>query len=161
MAMQHSNQLKEIAATTLQQLQSLGFTYGACSIVIMDAASGDSIWWISGFEKDYPTSYRIPYVDHPFYLAQLNNWKEGKKYAVMECGGQDKKTYDDYIFSKTEFVSLPDELAKIMQAFKKITFSNAYMQHGALSWSTEPLTEEHAKILQRFSGVFEQSYTRF
>ena len=49
----------------------------------MDAASGDSIWWISGFEKDYPTSYRIPYVDHPFYLAQLNNWKEGKKYAVM------------------------------------------------------------------------------
>ncbi len=161
MAMQHSNQLREIAATTLEQLQSLGFTFGACSIVIMDAVSGDMIWWISGFEKDYPASYHIPYFEHPFYLAQLNNWKEGKKYAIMEVSGEDKKSYDKIIFSKTEFVKIPDELQKIMQAFEKITFSNAYMQHGALSWSTEPLGDEHATILQRFAGVFEQSYTRF
>ena len=161
MAMQHSNQLREIAATTLEQLQSLGFTYGACSIVIMDAVTGDMIWWISGFEKDYPASYHIPYFDHPFYLEQLNHWKEGEKYAVMVCEGEAKKSYDKVIFSKTEFVKIPDELQKIMQAFEKITFSNAYMQQGALSWSTDPLEDEHAKILQRFAAVFEQSYTRF
>jgi len=161
MAMQHSNQLREIAATTLEQLQSLGFTYGACSIVIMDAVTGDMIWWISGFEKDYPASYHIPYFDHPFYLEQLNHWKESEKYAVMVCEGEAKKSYDKVIFSKTEFVKIPDELQKIMQAFEKITFSNAYMQQGALSWSTDPLEDEHAKILQRFAAVFEQSYTRF
>jgi signal transduction histidine kinase len=161
MAMQHSNQLREIAATTLEQLKSLGFTYGACSIVIMDAISGDMIWWISGFDNTYPTSYRNTYFEHPFYLEQLNNWKEGKKYAIMVCEGEAKKAYDEYVFNKTEFVKIPEELQKIMQSFEKITFSNAYMKHGALSWSTEPLDKEYAKILQRFASVFEQSYTRF
>ncbi len=161
MAMQHSNQLREIAGTTLEQLQSLGFTYGACSIIIMDAETGDMSWWISGFENDYPASYGNIYFEHPFYLEQLNNWKEGKKYAVMVCEGESKKEYDKFIFSKTEFVKIPIELQKIMQSFEKITFSNAYMKYGALSWSTEPLTDENVKILQRFAAVFEQSYTRF
>ncbi len=161
MAMQHSDQLREIAATTLEQLQSLGFTYGACSIVIMNAVTGDMTWWISGFGNDYPTCYENYYFEHPFYLEQLNNWKEGKKYAVMVCEGDAKKMYDEYIFSETEFVKIPYELQKIMRSFEKITFSNAYMRHGALSWSTEPLSDEDAKILQRFASVFEQSYTRF
>ncbi len=161
MSMQHSNQLREIAGTTLEQLQSLGFNYGACSIVIMDAVSGDMDWWISGFDNDYPRSYRNTYFEHPFYLEQLNNWKKGVKYAEMVCEGVAKKKYDEYVFSKTDFVRIPAELQRIMQSFEKITFSNAYMRHGALSWSTDPLSHEHAIILQRFASVFEQSYTRF
>jgi signal transduction histidine kinase len=161
MAMQKSEELREVVAIIYQQLQQLGFTYGACSIVIMDELSGDMIWWISGFGKPYPESYRIPFFDHPFYLAQLSYWKEGRKYAVMEVSGKEKKSYDEIIFSKTEFVRIPDETRKVMMAFEKIIFSNAYMKHGALSWSVDLLSDEHAKILQRFAVVFEQTYTRF
>jgi len=161
MAMQKSDELREVVATIYEQLQHLGFTYGACSIVIMDKISGDMIWWISGFGKPYPESYYIPFFDHPFYLAQLNNWKEGKKYAVLEASGEMKKSYDEIIFSQTEFVRIPEETRKVMMAFEKIIFSNAYMKHGALSWSVEPIDDKHAKILERFAIVFEQTYTRF
>jgi len=161
MAMQQSSQLREIVATILEQLQKLGFTYGACSIVIMDKLTGDMVWWISGFEKEYPASYHIPFFEHPFYLAQLSNWKEEKKYAVLETSGEEKKAYDKIIFSQTEFVKIPSETQMVMKGFEKIVFSNAYMKHGALSWSADYISDELASILQRFAGVFEQSYTRF
>ncbi len=162
MAMQKSDELRELVAVIYDQLRQLGFTYGACGIVIMDEASGDMDWWMSGFgEEGYLESYHIPFFNHRFYLEQLNHWKEGKKFAVMEVSGEEKKAYDDVIFNQSEFSRITPEAKKIMSGFEKVIFSNAYMKHGALSWGTEPIDEDHAKILQRFAIVFEQSYTRF
>jgi signal transduction histidine kinase/virulence-associated protein VapD len=162
MAMQKSDELRELVAVIYDQLRQVGFTYGASAIVVMDEASGNSDWWMSGFGKeDYPESYHIPYFEHRFYLEQLNYWKEGKKFAVMEVSGEEKKAYDEVIFNHTEFSRISPEAKKIMSGFEKIIFSNAYMKHGALSWGTEPIDENHAKVLQRFATVFEQSYTRF
>jgi signal transduction histidine kinase len=161
MAMQQSSELREIVAAIYEQLRNVGFTFGAASIVIMDKVTGNMDWWIHGFETPYPESYNNSYFEHPFYVAQLNNWKAGKKYAVMEVAGKSKKLYDEYIFSKTDFVRIPAATQNVMKSFKKITFSNAYMQYGALSWSAEPITDYYADILQRFAYVFEQSYTRF
>ncbi len=161
MAMQKSDELCEIVAIMLVQLQNLGFKYGACSIVIIEKISSDMIWWISGFEKEYPESYRIPFFDHLFYLEQISPWKEGKKYAVLEASGEKKKSYDKIVFSQTEFERIPEGTKKVMMDFEKVIFSNAYMEYGFLSWSAEPIGDEHAKILQRFAKVFEQTYTRF
>jgi signal transduction histidine kinase len=162
MAMQNSIELREIVAIIYEQLQNLGFTYGACGIVIMDEVSGDMNWWMAGFEKkDYPENYNIPYFDHPFYLQQLSNWKKGEKYVIMETSGEEKKKYDEYMFSQTDFVRIEPEARKIMTAFEKITFSNANMKHGALSWGPMPIDDDLGKILQRFAKVFEQTYTRF
>jgi signal transduction histidine kinase/ketosteroid isomerase-like protein len=162
MAMQKSTELREIVAIIYEQLQNLGFTYGACGIVIMDEVSGNMNWWMAGFGKgDYPENYNIPYFNHPFYEQQLTHFKKGDKYAVMETSGKEKKRYDDIIFSKTDFAGINPEAKKIMTSFDKITFSNANMKHGALSWGPNPIDNEHAVILQRFAKVFEQTYTRF
>ena len=161
MAMQKSQELREVAATIFEQLQLQGFNFGALAIVIMDEISGDSDWWISGFENDYPEKYKIPFFNHRFYVEQWSNWKEGKKYAVMEVSGEEKKMYDDYIFSQTDFIKVSQEAKNVMCGFEKITFSNAYMKHGALSWGTTPISGDDARILQRFATVFEQTYTRF
>ncbi|MDX2306320.1 MAG: hypothetical protein NW226_26160, partial [Microscillaceae bacterium] len=162
MSMQRSSELRDVVAAIYEQLQNLGFTYGALGIVIMDTLSGDMDWWMAGFGKEqYPENYYIPYFDHPFYLAQLNAWKENKKFVALELSGALKKSYDELIFSKTEFVRISPETQQVMRSFEKITFSNANMKHGALSWGIEPITEEQTQILQRFAVVFEQSYTRF
>jgi signal transduction histidine kinase len=161
MAMQQSRELRDIVASIYEQLRNVGFTFGSCSIVIMDKLTGDMEWWIHGFGTPYPESYLKKYFEHPFYLAQLNHWKEGKKYAVMETSGADKKAYDDFIFNKTNFINLPIETQNVMKSFEKITFSNAYMKYGSLSWAIDPLDDQHAEVLQRFAAVFEQSYTRF
>jgi signal transduction histidine kinase len=162
MEMQSSEELRGVVATIYDQLQNLGFTSGALGIVIMDETSGDMDWWMAGFGKEtYPENYYIPFFDHPFYLAQLNAWKEEKKIVVLEVSGEQKKAYDDVIFSRTDFVRIPLQAQQIMLGFEKITFSNANMKHGALSWGTDPIDENRAQILQRFAGVFEQTYTRF
>jgi signal transduction histidine kinase len=162
MEMQKSQELREVVATIYDQLQNLGFTYGALGIVIMDETSGDMDWWMAGFGKEaYPENYYIPFFDHPFYLAQLNAWKEGKKFVVLEASGEQKKAYDEVIFSRTDFVRIPLQAQQIMLGFEKITFSNANMKHGALSWGTDPIDDIRAQILQRFAVVFEQTYTRF
>ena len=161
MAMQHSGELREIPAAVHDQLQGLGFTSGFCSIVIMERLSGDMTWWMFFPGKEYPESYHMPFCEHPFYLAQLNNWKQGEKYSVIEVSGEEKKSYDKYTFSQTEFVKIPIENQEFMMSFEKIIFSNAYMKHGAFSWGVEPIDEEHSAVLQRFASVFEQCYTRF
>ncbi len=161
MAMQHSSELREIAAAVHDQILGLGFTSGFCSIVIMDRISGDMTWWMFFPGKEYPESYHMPFFEHPFYLAQLNNWKEGEKYAVIEVSGEEKMLYDKHVFTQTEFAKIPIENQQFMMSFEKIIFSNAYMKHGAFSWGVEPIDDEHSMILQRFAGVFEQCYTRF
>ena len=127
----------------------------------MDRISGDMTWWMFFPGKEYPESYHMHFVEHPFYLAQLNNWKEGKKYSVIEVSGEEKNSYDKYTFGQTEFKNIPIESQQFMMSFEKIMFSNAYMKHGAFSWGVEQIDDEHASVLQRFASVFEQCYTRF
>jgi signal transduction histidine kinase len=161
MAMQHSGELREIAAAVHDQLLSLGFTSGFCSIVIIDSITGDMTWWMFFPGKEYPESYHMPFCEHPFYLAQLNHWKQGEKYSVVEASGEEKRSYDKHVFSRTEFVKIPIETQQFMMSFEKIIFSNAYMKHGSISWGVEQIDDEHAAVLQRFASVFEQCYTRF
>ncbi len=161
MAMQHSGELREIAAAMHEQFQGLGFSSGFCSIVIMDKITGDMTWWIFFPGKAYPESYHQPFFEHPFYLAQLNKWKQGEKYAAIEVSGEEKKSYDKHVFGKTEFAKIPFETQQFMMSFEKIIFSNAYMKYGAFSWGVKPIDDEHAAVLQRFANVFEQCYTRF
>ncbi|HRH51133.1 MAG TPA: ATP-binding protein [Panacibacter sp.] len=161
MAMQYSSELREIAAAVHEQLQGLGFTSGFCSIVIMDRITGNMTWWMFFPGKEYPESYDMPFFEHPFYLEQLNKWKQGEKYSVIEVSGEEKKLYDKHVFSQTEFVKVPIESQQFMMSFEKIIFSNAYMKHGAFSWGVDPIDDEHSAVLQRFASVFEQCYTRF
>jgi hypothetical protein len=67
MAMQHSGELREIAAAVHDQILGLGFTSGFCSIVIMDRISGDMTWWMFFPGKEYPESYHMPFVDGRAY----------------------------------------------------------------------------------------------
>ncbi|MEP7142041.1 MAG: ATP-binding protein [Ferruginibacter sp.] len=162
MAMQKSIELREVVGILYEQLQYLDFKYGACTITIMDAASGDMEWWMSGFGKqEYPQSYQVKYFDHPGYVAQLLPWKNGEKFSSIVIAGEAKQSYDQIIFNQTDFKQLPDEAIKTMSQLEAVTFSIAYMKYGALLWGPMALSEEYSNILQCFAKVFEQTYTRF
>ncbi|MGG9962196.1 sensor histidine kinase [Ferruginibacter sp. SUN106] len=162
MAMQKSDELREVVATMYEQLQLLDINYGACTIVIMDAATGNMQHWVGGFaQKIYPESYQVNYFRHSFIDTQLAQWKSGEKYAVVKLSGENKKAYDAVMFSQTDFKNFPEETKQWMAALDPVVFSIAYMSHGALTWGPQELTGEYASILQRFAKVFEQTYTRF
>jgi len=163
MGMQKSEDLREVVKVLYAQLSQLGFQWGVASITIMDPDTNDIDWWMEGFDDGYdlPEKYHVPYFDHKGHLEQLDHWKKGSAYAVIEISGSEKKTYDNYYFNHTDFVKAPENTKHLMMQQESVLFSMAYMQYGALSWSPSQISGEQAQILQRFAKVFEQTYTRF
>jgi signal transduction histidine kinase len=163
MEMQKSEELQKVTFVLYEQLKNLGFNFGATSITFMDAETGDMEWWMEGFGDEYQflEKYHVKYFDHPVHIEQLEHWKKGDSYAVISLVGEEKKSYDKFYFNETDFIRIPEKTKELMMQHEAVDFSMAYMQYGALSWSPTPLSDEQAKILQRFAKVFEQTYTRF
>jgi signal transduction histidine kinase len=162
MAMHKSDELQQVITAIFQQLKELGFDIMGSTIVLCDEQD-TAEFWFSGFSKKiYPESYKIPYIDHPYFIDQLQTWKNGIPYKVFEYEGDLKKEYDDYIFHHTEFKNLPEEVKNGLISLEKAYISDAFMKYGRIEVTgIEPLAEEKVNILKRFAKVFEQTYTRF
>jgi signal transduction histidine kinase len=163
MAMQKSEELREVVAVIYEQLQQLGFVQeGSCNINIMDGSTGNVDWWMTGFgNQKYPHRYHVEYINHPMHTTQLALWKSGKKYTTIEVAGESKKEFDRLMFSQADFEKMSVETKTMIASLDRVIFSMAFMKYGALSWAANPITDEQADILQRFARVFEQTYTRF
>jgi signal transduction histidine kinase len=159
MAMHKSEEVTAIAVSLNEELMKLGFD-GGSTIIIMDKETGDMEQWTGFSEDKYLKSCYIPYFKHPCHDAQLDAWKKCEKFLVYTATGDEKKTLDEHYFA-TGYRDFPESDKKWMRQMESVTFSHAFMKYGAIHWGPDHLTEEQLKILQRFSNVFEQSYTRF
>ncbi|HSF54894.1 MAG TPA: ATP-binding protein, partial [Algoriphagus sp.] len=163
MGMQKSVDLRQVVKVLYSQLKELGFDQGGAAINIMDPDSGDIDSWGEGYDDGYdlPEKYHVPYSELPGLRELIMHWKSGAPYSVVEIAGQEKKSLDNYYFFHTEFTKVPETTKQFMKQREDLVFSMAYMRYGALTWTPSPISEDQAKILQRFAKVFEQSYTRF
>ncbi len=104
MAMQSSDELREAVLVINEQLQHLGFESNATNIIIIDKDTGNSQYWVSGFTKDiFPVSYHVPKLDHPYYDALLDPWRQGDQYVVYEYKGEGKKSFDKIFLYQNRF----------------------------------------------------------
>ncbi|HEX6849655.1 MAG TPA: ATP-binding protein [Chitinophagaceae bacterium] len=159
MAMHKSEEVTAIAVTLNGELLKLGFG-GGSTIIIIDKETGDTEQW-TGFSEDQALrSCYVPHFNHPYHDALLSAWKADEKFLVYTVAGPDKKKLDEHYFA-TGYKIFPDNDKKWMRDMESVTFSHAFMKYGAIHWGPDHLTDEQLKILQRFSKVFEQSYTRF
>jgi len=159
MAMHKSEEVTGIAVSLNEELLKLGFE-GGSTIIIIDKETGDTEQW-TGFSEDKSLkSCDVPYFKHPCHDAQLNAWKRSEKFLVYTLTGKEKKTFDEHYFA-TGYKHFPESDKKWMRQMGSVTFSYAFMKYGTIHWGPGLLTEEQLRILQRFSKVFEQSYTRF
>ena len=163
MAMQHSDELREVVLEIYQQLQVLDFETQACNIIIVDKVTKDMHYWVTGFTQDlYPESYHVPNLNHPYTESLFKAWQEGIKYQVFTWEGKEKIEFDKLFFSKTDFKKTPKEAQEMMKSLKSISLSTAFSSSGLLQViGPTPLNEDKAIILQRFAKVFNQTYTRF
>ena len=159
MAMHKSEEVTGIAVSLNEELMKLGFE-GGSTIIIIDKETSDTEQW-TGFSEDKTLqSCYVPYFKHPYHDALLHAWKKEEKFLVYTLTGEEKKTIDEHYFA-TGYKDFPESDKKWMRQMRSVTFSHAFMKYGAIHWGPGHLTEEQVKILQRFSKVFEQSYTRF
>jgi signal transduction histidine kinase len=162
MAMQSSEELKELIANLSVELGKLDFELDRAFIMIFDPLTNDSTWWMSHPESPEPTGLRVQFHKHQPYLSHLQAWKERVIRWHYILQGDVKKSWDEFIFKETELSQLPVLVSSQMRSLEKVHFSSSFNNFGCLSLATlKPLSDEQFDILLRFAKVFDLTYTRF
>jgi signal transduction histidine kinase len=163
MAMQSSNELSELVDTVFKELTKLDFALTWCIINIIDESSlSNTVWAANPDINKAPESYHMLFENYPFHHAMMKGWKERKTKDIYVLEGQEKKTYDEYLFNETEFRRVPAAAQAASRAMEKYVVSFSFSNFGGLQTVGEaPLSDANLDILSRFGKVFDLTYTRF
>jgi len=163
MAMQKSDELSELVDTVFKELTKLDFALTWCIINIIDESTmSNTVWAANPDINKPPESYHMLFEDYPFHHAMMKGWKERNAKAVYVLGGQEKKIYDEYLFSETEFRRVPAEAQAASRAMEKYVVTFSFSNFGGLQTVGDaPLSDANLDILSRFGKVFDLTYTRF
>ena len=166
MAMQRSDELREVVGKVFEAFQQLDFGAPTCCIGIFDEATRSSEWWVSSVsEVILPRSYHIPYLEgwpKDWYQMVYNNWQQGVPYFTCTFEGEEKRAFDRMISEETEFGLIGDSSFTDVIPLESMTLSYARMTHGVLEVGThEPIPDDQLHILHRFGSVIDLTYTRF
>ncbi len=165
MAMHASDEFRETVGILFTQLNLLDFDIQQCSLTIIDERKEEAESWQSASAQSLlPQSFKMQFPDDPYFRKNIKETllkKEG--YSVIEFEAEDKKQFDEYIFENTPIKDAPKEVIDFMKSHKKIVLCRAYMRYGFIETvsNTSKLNPAKEAILQRFSKVLEQTYTRF
>jgi DNA-directed RNA polymerase subunit N (RpoN/RPB10) len=109
-------------------------------------------------EKMFKVPIEEPTVINKIYTA----WKEGKKSVVIDISGDELKKYEDFRKRLPEYKEYNDIKKSTGKEEHRRVIHCAFFPKGLLSLATpEPRPEETRKLLERFAGVFDLTYTRF
>jgi signal transduction histidine kinase len=163
MAMKESGELSDLVATLLHELTRLDFSLNFCIInIINEPDSSNTVWAANPEEGKAPESYYMRFEDFPFHHAMMREWKAQTPKFVYVMEGEEKKIYDDYLFTQTEFRRFPEEVKIASRALDKWVATFVFSQFGGLQTvGTEAMSDESIDILYRFGKVFDLTYTRF
>ncbi|EAZ82017.1 nuclear transport factor 2 family protein [Algoriphagus machipongonensis] len=163
LAMHQSSELSTVVETLLQEFTKLEFTLTFCIINLIDEQDMSNTVWAANPEtgKD-PESYYMKFEDYPFHHAMWDAWKSQKKRFIYTIEGEEKKIYDEYLYSETEFRRFPKHVQDANKALKRYVAGFTFFKFSGLQTvSEEYISEDDLTILERFGRVFEQAYTRF
>ncbi len=163
MAMQNSDELKELIGTVFIELTKLDLVLTRCLIMIYDTQTNGSTWWMANSEAPAePISLYVKNHQLPPYAAYIKAWKERKNKWQYLLEGKNKNSWDDFLFAETELSQLPEFVIAGMKAPDRVCLSASFNNFGCLNLATlEPLSGEHFDLLLRFAKVFDLTYTRF
>ena len=162
MAMQKSDELREVVTVVFEQLLQLGFTSDGCAIILYNKENLSSEYWMSLPGNISPQSFIVPYFDHPYYKEELDSWEKKVSYQTFLYEGELKKSFEQFFLNHTPLLDVPADVIESMTTTERAVASIAFMDYGSLSvMGAEALSDADAEILQRFTKVFDQTYTRF
>jgi len=163
MAMQKSDELKELIGTVFTELTKLDLVLTRCVIMIYHIKTLGITWWMANSEDpSNPSGLFVKYHQLPPHLAYIKAWKERHLKWQYILEGKIKKEWDNFLFSETELSLLPDFVIAGMKAPDRVYLNSSFNSFGNLTLaSLESLSDEHFDILLRFAKVFDLTYTRF
>ena len=156
MAMLRSDELAETAYILFQQFKELGQAPEQITIGIINESEGvielSLTMHGSKMEEVVKASLDEPIVIHKIYLA----WREQKKTLVLDLNGKELQDYNNFRNSIRNGSVINTNMDD-----RRVIYV-AYFSKGIISISTpEPRPPETIRLLERFAGVFDLTFTRF
>ncbi len=154
MAMQKSDELSETVFILFQQFKQLGENPDQATIGIINEEEWVIEYWVTMYGNQTNRVYKFPISEPNVTNRIYEAWKEQKKSLVIELSGKELYDFANFRESMGGAAYNPEE--------KKRVINVAFFSKGIINvQSNESRSEESIRLLERFAGVFEQTYTRF
>ncbi len=161
MAMQKSEELKEVIQVVFEQFLQLNIHIEHTGFVMDYKARDDYNIWVAD-PLGVPSQLTIPYFDSIYY-NRFNEAKEkGEDFFTTLLTFEQKNTFYQTLF---EFIpGLSEEARTFYFNCPGLAASTVLLENIGLyieNFSATPYTDEENATLMRFGKVFQQTYTRF
>ena len=157
MAMHKSEELSETSFVLFEQLKELGEVAEQISIMIYNEKEGVIELYATIYGNLWEEIGRLPLEKNFVHKKIYDAWKEKKKSIVVDLSGKELNDFNKFKMKYSTQYKTEDDLPK-----NRWVVHNAFFSKGVLTFSTHaPRPPETIKILERFAGVFDLTYTRF
>ncbi len=161
MAMQKSEELKEVIKIVYQQLTHLKINLNHSGFVVDYTPRGDWHFWIAD-EQDIPSKITHPYFES-VWANQFNEAKEkGADFFATNLNFKEKNKFYNELLSLIP--GLPKASKDFYLSCPGLAASTVLLDNVGLyieNFEGIAYTDEENNILMRFGKVFQQTYTRF
>ncbi|MDE3212167.1 MAG: hypothetical protein KGM98_02955, partial [Bacteroidota bacterium] len=165
LAMHKSIELKDIVLLVFERLHALGVAVeGGVTITIYTEGSRDQLQWVAAPDLITANLFRLPYTDDPIISDHILAKESGVDFFSKTYSRKEKNSMCEYLFTKTDFQYLPDEVKKMVMQSESYSQSIAFAKSSSIfinSFVGKLVSEEEADIMKRFARVFDQAYVRF
>ena len=162
MAMQHSDELRDVIKVVFEQLVHLGLDIAHAGFGMDYKKSDDFDAWVADAYQEFPSRVHIPYFDHLQFNSFKNAKAKGIDFFAVNLTYEEKNHWIDHILKNVPGVS--EEAKEAYYACPGLAQSTVLMKNVALYVNNHagvPYSDADNAILIRFGKVFEQTYTRF
>ncbi|HEX7356930.1 MAG TPA: SpoIIE family protein phosphatase, partial [Ignavibacteriaceae bacterium] len=158
LAMQKSEELAETAAVLFQQLHELGYVPDRITIGIIKEDIRSIELWSTDQVGNKITHIFKPSIEETTTWSKIyNQWKAKAKSLVIDLSGKELNEWIRYVREEMHMF-INEEVLKENRRVHSVSF----FSHGFIMMSTiEAMPVEKIDVLERFSLVFNQTYTRF
>ncbi|MCF6224477.1 MAG: ATP-binding protein [Flavobacteriaceae bacterium] len=162
MAMQHSDELANVATVLFEQVKELGIPQWTCGFNIWETGDKEFTFYPGGPDGEILTSCKVPLNEHPIFRQFDESRKRGDELFVYEKKGEIQADHYRYMLSLPDVGDMLQGMLDQGLEFPSFQIDHiANFSYGNMIFITyEPFPEMH-DVFKRFAKVFEQTYTRF
>lgn len=160
MAMQKSDELKEVIQVVYEQLVQLNILVEHAGFIMDYKDKTDMHIWLAD-ANNIPSQVTIPYFDSPHWNSFTEAKQTGKNFFDNQLSFKEKNKFYKTLF---KLISVPEEAREFYLKSPGLAISTVLLTNVGLymeNFTGNPYSNEENAVLMRFGKVFQQTYTRF
>ncbi|HLG40807.1 MAG TPA: hypothetical protein VI461_14105, partial [Chitinophagaceae bacterium] len=165
LAMHKSDEIQNVVDEVSTRLKELGVELETANIFIFkENSEGVEAWTASTPSSSFSTRFLLPVSSIPHFSKMIDAIKTGQELVASKYDFDEKNKFFNYLFEHTDYRNMPEERKQFILNSPCFTVSAAISKNIGIqlnSYSRDAFSDEENNILNRFTKVFEQAYTRF